>query len=34
MKIAKFILAAALLGGMSVQLTSCSDMITPWYIIP
>ncbi|MDE6345211.1 MAG: DUF4876 domain-containing protein [Muribaculaceae bacterium] len=29
MKIAKFILAAALLGGMSVQLTSCSDDDTP-----
>ena len=29
MKIAKFILAAALLGGMSVQLTSCSDDENP-----
>lgn len=29
MKIAKFILAAALLGGMSVQLTSCSDDDNP-----
>lgn len=34
MKIAKFILAAALLGGMSVQLTSCSDDDTPVVYYP
>lgn len=34
MKIAKFILAAALLGGMSVQLTSCSDDDNPVVYYP
>lgn len=34
MKITKFILAAALLGGMSVQLTSCSDDDNPVVYYP